>query len=84
MNELEQARRWVDAAWGDRAGYFAFGFGVGGHFNAQGKYEFEHWHDRYGRWPDDRDRFLAEALERARRDDVYVAPYLRSRPSRKK
>ena len=84
MNELDQARRWVDAAWGDRAGYFAFAFGIGGHFTDQGKYTFKHWHDRHGRWPDDRDRFLAEALERAERDDVYVAPYLRSKPSRKK
>jgi DNA-binding transcriptional ArsR family regulator len=79
-----EAERWLDAVWSRRAGYFSFAFGVDGRFSAQGKYEFEHWHDRHGRWPDDRDRFLAEALERAGRDDVYVAPYLRSKPSRKK
>ena len=49
-----------------------------------GKYEHERWQERSGRWPDDRDRFLAEALERAEHDDVYVAPYLRSNASRRK
>jgi hypothetical protein len=84
VTAAEQAARWVDLVWRDRAGYFFFAFGVGGHFDAHGKYAFERWQERYGRWPDDRDRFLTEALERADRDDVYVAPYLRSNASRKK
>lgn len=79
-----QAAEWCDRVWGERKGHFHFAFGVGGHFNDAGKYEFKHWHDRSGRWPDDRDRFLADALERADTDDVYVAPYLRSGASRKK
>jgi hypothetical protein len=84
VSGFEQASRWVDRVWGDRRGYFFFAFGVGGRFDDRGKYMFEQWQERYGRWPDDRDRFLAEALERANRDDVYVAPYLRSNASRKK
>ena len=49
-----------------------------------GKYDFDRWQERPGRWPDDRDRFLEEALEKAHEVDVYVAPYLRSNPSRKR
>ncbi|MBA3376656.1 MAG: hypothetical protein H0U00_12755, partial [Actinobacteria bacterium] len=82
--ELEQAAAWVDALWGDREGHAHFCFGVGGYFNDAGKYQFERWHERSGRWPDDRERFLEEAMERAATDDVYVAPYLRSNASRKK
>lgn len=82
--DCEQAAAWVDAVWGDREGHFHFAFGVGGHFNSGGKYGFERWHERSGRWPDDRERFLEEATARAALDDVYVAPYLRSSPSRKK
>jgi hypothetical protein len=80
----DQAVAWVDSVWGERSGYFFFAFGVGGHVNAKDAYAFEHWHERSGHWPDDRDRFLAEAIERAERDDVYVAPYLREGASRKK
>ena len=80
----EQARRWVNAVWGEQPGHFHFAFGVGGHFNGAGKYAHKRWHERSGRWPDDRDRFLAEAIGRAEADDVYVAPYLRSNASRKK
>jgi hypothetical protein len=80
----EQARRWVNAVWGEQPGHFHFAFGVGGHFNGSGKYAHKRWQQRSGRWPDDRDRFLAEAIGRAEADDVYVAPYLRSNASRKK
>ena len=79
-----QAERWVDALWGERPGHSLFAFGIGGHLNANEHYEFEHWHDRHGRWPDDRDRFLDEAIERASVDDVFVAPLLRSKPNRKR
>jgi RepB DNA-primase from phage plasmid len=78
------AERWVAAVWGDRTGYFHFAFGFGGDFNANSKYMFARWQERSGRWPDDRDRFLEEALRRAPEEDVYVAPYLRSNPTRKK
>lgn len=84
MNARALAERWVDLVWGERRGYFFFAFGVGGHHDEHDTYTFEHWHERSGHWPDDRDRFLVEALERADRDDVYVAPYLRSKASRKK
>ena len=57
----EQARRWTDRIWGDRTGFFHFAFGVGGHFTATGKYGHEHWHERAGRWPGDRDRFLTRS-----------------------
>ncbi len=79
-----QAAEWCDRVWGERRGHFHFAFGVGGHFNGSGKYEFERWHGRSGVWPDDRARFLADALDRAATDDVYVAPYLRSNASREK
>jgi AAA domain-containing protein len=79
-----QAQRWTGAVWGKQFGYFLSAYGIGGHFDDQGKYEFKSFHQRPGRWPDDRDRFLNEALERAERDDVFVAPYLRSVPDRKK
>ena len=80
----EQAARWVDAVWEERRGFFYFAFGHGGFFNAAGKYEFRRWDERPGEWPRDRDRFLEEALARSVGVDVYVAPYLRSIPSRKK
>ncbi len=79
-----QAAVWVDALWGEGRGHFHFAFGVGGHLTAAGKYAHERWQERFGRWPDDRDRFLADAMERSERDDVYVAPYLRSNASRRK
>src|SRR5262245_65257735 len=82
-DRLGQARAWTDALWAEREGYFIFAFGVGGHFNGD-RYEFERWQERSGRWPDDRDRFLEEALERSELDDLYVAAYLRSKPSREK
>ncbi len=82
--DLEQAAAWVDALWGEREGHAHFCFGVGGHFTDGGKYDFKSWHERSGRWPDDRERFLEEAVARAATDDVYVAPYLRSNASRKK
>jgi hypothetical protein len=85
VSEYEQAAAWVDAVWGERQGYFCWALGVSGHFNANGKYDFDKWLPRDGgRWPDDRDRFLAEALELSAESDVYVAPYLRSNASRKK
>jgi hypothetical protein len=84
VNAPEQAARWVDTVWGERPGYFLFAFGHEGHFAPTGKYEFRHWTERHGEWPDDRDRFLVDALEKADECDVYVAPYLRSKPSRKK
>ena len=84
MDRRAQAARWVDAVWGERRGHCHFAFGVSGHFNSNGKYEFDHWQERHGRWPDDRDRFLDEAIEKSAECDVYVAPYLRSNTSRKK
>lgn len=82
---LEQARRWTETVWGERNGYFSFAFGVGGHYNSSGRYQFEKWVERDGgRWPDDRERFLIEAIDKSAECDVYVAPYLRSSPSRKK
>jgi hypothetical protein len=79
-----QAAQWCDRVWGDRRGHFFFAFGVGGHFTETGKYDFERWIERSGRWPDDRDRFLADAIDKAAECDVYVAPYSRSNASRKK
>lgn len=79
-----QASRWVDLAWGERTGFFFFSFGVGGHFNEKGRYSFEHWVERNGCWPDDRDRFLDEAISKSGDCDIYVAPHLRSNASRKK
>jgi hypothetical protein len=83
--QLCAAQSWVDAVWGTREGYFSWALGVSGHFNGSGKYEFDKWLQRDGgRWPDDRDRFLDEAIEKSAESDVYVAPYLRSSPSRKR
>lgn len=70
--------------WAGQRGYFHFAIGVGGHFAETGRYEFDHWHERSGRWPDDQERFLAEAIAKSSECDVYVAPYLRASPSRKK
>lgn len=82
---LEQARRWTETVWGERNGYFSFAFGVGGHYNGPDRYQFEKWIERDGgRWPDDRERFLIEAIDKSAECDVYVAPYLRSSASRKK
>jgi hypothetical protein len=84
QGDLKQAAAWVDALWGERDGHFHFAFGVDGYFDEADKYDFKHWQERSGRWPDDRDRFLEEAITRAPVVDVYVAPYLRSNSSRKK
>jgi hypothetical protein len=81
---IAEAHRWSDAVWGERPGFFFFAFGVGGHFTASDKYAFEHWVERYGSWPNDRDRFVGEAIDKAGECDVYVAPYLRLNMSRKK
>jgi hypothetical protein len=79
-----QASEWMERAWGDRSGFFVSAYGVGGHYDEYGKYTHKRWHERPGRWPDDYERLLDEVIGRAETDDVYVAPYLRSVPSRKK
>lgn len=83
-DQRETAALWIDRIWGEERGHFLFAFGVDGHYTESGKYEHTHWQERHGRWPDDRDRFLDEAIEKSAECDVYVAPYLRSAPSRKK
>jgi putative DNA primase/helicase len=85
VTEREQAKAYLSTLFPEGAkGFFHFAFGVGGHYNGNGTYEYERFHERSGEWPRDRKRFLDEAMERAKTDDVYVCPYLFPKPGRHK
>lgn len=69
----DQASRFVDALWSDGQGWACVAILDGGR-----------WREWFWRWPGERDDLLAHAAKTAERADVYLAPALRSRRSRRK
>ncbi len=70
---------WLDALFGSQKGYVYAPVGVGGFINDKGKYAHRGWEGgHFFRWPAERADVIAHIRDRSRRDDVYIAPRLRT------
>jgi putative DNA primase/helicase len=73
MNDL---RDYLDTCLGKTEGWLTGAIGVGGYFDANGKYTHKEWVPRFYAWPTDAKQAERELLCEAHLSDVYVCPYV--------
>jgi putative DNA primase/helicase len=86
MSDRAERRRtmmneYADRVWGQRDGWVAVMFGIGGRFET-GRYTFRVISD-FARWPRERAVMVGDLLEASEENDIFVCPLLRSSPDRR-
>ncbi len=83
MSGREQARRFLEALYGDRPGLACLAVGRHPYRSEAGKYHHKDWQEEFYSWPAQADSLLNRVLGAVETADVYVSVLLRSSRSRK-